>query len=69
MFALLECGGQDIGDVTVALVLSLCARQVFALEHSGVCLLCTWSILYTVMETLEDGIHCGKIIGGNLGGL
>jgi len=29
---------------------------VFASEHSGVSLLCTWSISYTVMETLEDGI-------------
>ena len=38
------------------------ARQVFASDHSGVSLLCTWSILYTVMETLEDGIHCGRLL-------
>jgi hypothetical protein len=37
-------------------------RQVFASEHSGVSLLCTWSILCTVMETLEDGIHCGRLL-------
>ena len=51
-----------------ALVLSfscstgVAVRQVFAAEHSGVSLLCTWSILYTTMETLEDGIHCGRLL-------
>jgi hypothetical protein len=35
---------------------------MFASEHSGVSLLCTWSILYTVMESLEDGIHCGRLL-------
>ncbi len=35
---------------------------MFALEHSGVSLLCTWSIVYAVMETLEDGIHCGRLL-------
>jgi len=30
-----------------------------------VSLLCTWSILYTVMQTLEDGIHCGRLLEEN----
>ena len=41
---------------------AVAAQQVVAAEHSGVSLLCTWSILYMVMETLEDGTHCGRLL-------
>ena len=51
-----RCSRQSL--IILRLFWVFAARQVFASEHSGVSLLCTWSILYTVMETLEDGIHC-----------
>ena len=55
-----RCSRQSL--IILRLFWVFAARQVFASEHSGVSLLCTWSILYTVMETLGDEIHCGRLL-------